>query len=538
MIGAVLGRGKARRGKLTVDGRPVRLEPSRLIGQGGEAEVYDLGRGIALKRFKPPDHADFAHSPEAQQAAGERLVVHQQKIPALLKLDLPSHVVAPLAPVLDEAGAIAGYTMPIVGGAEVLLRYGDRTFRKDAGVSREDAMEILADLHETVAHLHRRGIVLGDFNDLNVLVRRHEAHLIDIDSVQFGVFPSTLFTARFLDPRLTDGAVPHPIRPPDADSDWFAFAVMAFQLLLFVHPYGGVHRPAQGGGGVPQDLRSLRRISVFHREVRYPRQAVPLAELSWDLCDYFRRVFERDVRGVFPLELLTGAAAPTIVPAVLPARVVRGRVIAEAVDALPVQREPRFWIEGSSLYREGSLGPELVGNVLAGQTRFWAGRTFGFGFYRAGEITIGFVFDANRRGIRDDVVLPRIRGQVIDATALFTSERCWFLLATHEEGRIRHRCTVLRRDGSVEATIVVEPTDGHWLAHIHGHAAAGESLLVATDDGIVRATVDAGTIGVTATFPDTQGLVGGGTSLVAAPDALYAVEGERVISLRWLTVDS
>lgn len=42
-----------------LEGRKVRLEPQRALGKGGEADVYDLGDGRALKVFKRPEHPDY-----------------------------------------------------------------------------------------------------------------------------------------------------------------------------------------------------------------------------------------------------------------------------------------------------------------------------------------------------------------------------------------------------------------------------------------------------------------------------------------------
>ena len=416
------------------------------------------------------------------------------------------------------------------------------------------------------AELHQQRVVIGDFNDLNVLVSGTSAHLIDVDSFQFGNFKTPLFCLRFLDPRLTDGRSLLPVRPHDDDSDWYAFAVMAFQLLLLVEPYGGVYK------GLPHDARLLQRITVFHRDVRYPKNAVPFGVLPDDLLQRFHQVFESDVRGEFPLSLLQSlrwtrcrcggehardlcplcaSAAPAIAR---PLRVVHGRVSAEQIFATDgtivdlalnddrlvwTERKNdgtvvphgsfgrRYWIDGDSLLRDGRLGPERIGSILGGLTRFWAGPAFGFGFYRAGEMTVAFVFDANARGIRDGLALPRIGGQIIDADAVFTDERCWFFVATQERGRIRHRCTVIRRDGSIEAT-----TEDDWVSRVRGNTAAGRFLFVATDDGIVRVEPEGGRLRVTAEFPDTEGLVDGSTRLLAATDCIYAVGASEITRLR------
>jgi hypothetical protein len=77
-----------------VDGARVALDPAALLGQGGEAEVYDLGDGRAVKWWKPADHADFAGQPDAQAAAARRIAERPGKLRALPG-NLPPAVVAP-----------------------------------------------------------------------------------------------------------------------------------------------------------------------------------------------------------------------------------------------------------------------------------------------------------------------------------------------------------------------------------------------------------------------------------------------------------
>lgn len=613
---------KRRRGAtdvLDVGGRSVRLTPSKLIGSGGEAEVFDIGGKVALKRFKRAAHPDYAHDAHAQRAAEERIRVQQAKLPALMQLALPQRVVAPLA-VARDGSEIAGYTMQLVAGAEPLLRYGDRVWRQQAGVTSAHLSEVLRDLHATVEQLHQRSVVIGDFNDLNVLVAGSSAWVIDADSMQFGGFASNVFTVRFLDPRITNGYQMLPARPHDELSDWYAFAVMTFQQLLLVDPYGGIYKPPAGAARIAHDDRPLQLISVFNPHVKVPKQAVRFDTLPDDLLQHFTQMFDRGVRGAFPRLLLDrlqwtrcacgleharsqcpvcATAAPRVAR---PTLVARGRVSAKTLlqtngvvvaaqlagdrllwlehrddayvreDGMLVFEGPldrrfsfalqphativtrgdetlvfsnrgvdrqrlslvrtnaqhRYWVDDGTLFRDGSFAPEPIGQILGGQTQFWVGPDFGFGFYRASELTIAFTFDAESRGLRDDVKLPRLGGQVIAADAVFAGDRCWFFVATQENGRISHRCTVIRRDGSVEATREAAPSDGDWLARVHGNAAAGRVLFVATDDGIARVEPENGALAVTATFPDTEGFVDAGTRLFATSNGLIAVSAQRI----------
>jgi hypothetical protein len=96
--------------KVIVDGQPLTLAPAALLGQGGEAEVYDLGDGRVLKWWKPADHPDFDGLPEAQAAAKRRLAEQPAKLKALPG-NLPAAVVTPCGFALDKRGATVGYLM-------------------------------------------------------------------------------------------------------------------------------------------------------------------------------------------------------------------------------------------------------------------------------------------------------------------------------------------------------------------------------------------------------------------------------------------
>ncbi|MFH1210532.1 MAG: hypothetical protein V1645_01320, partial [archaeon] len=287
-----------------VGGKLVRLNPSASVGKGGEADIF-LVNGKALKIFKQPNHPDFSGLPVEQEAARERIAEHQRKLKAFPK-NLPPHVIVPEELVMDRTGnTIVGYVMPFISGAEPLLRYTERSFRQ-VGISNEMMVKILRDLHGSVFNLHGRSVVIGDFNDLNVLVSNIEAYLIDADSYQFAQFFCRMFTARFADPLLCNPKTSSLmlVKPHNPNSDWYAFMIMLFQCFLFVDPYGGVYRPKDVKKLVPHSARPLHRITVFHPDVRYPKPAVHYKVLPDDILHHFQQVFEKDLRGVFPLKFL------------------------------------------------------------------------------------------------------------------------------------------------------------------------------------------------------------------------------------------
>jgi len=621
--------------KICIEGKTRTIDPRSALGKGGEAEVFDIGSGQALKLYKNPDHPDYKDLPLEQAAAKRRIDAAQDK---LMKFPRGVHarIVEPLQLATDTAGRVAGYTMRLIDGAEPLFRYGERAFRNASGIRNAAVTGLFRELRETVSALHRARVTIGDFNDLNVLIRYGsggaEAWLIDADSFQFGRYLCPMFTARFVDPLRCDPARQAPllVRAHNEASDWYAFAALLLQSLLFVHPYGGVYRPKDLSQRIPPDARTMQRITVFHPEVVYPKPALHFSMLPDDALDYFQRVFEKDERGEFPVRVLDamewsvcpncGAeharrncpncahTAPAAIKSVTRVRgkVVSTRVFATAGEIVFVTLDPRdnrlkwivhesgtfkredgatvlngkldakvrfriagtstlvgrnrqfvtihadgrmersnadefkqtpefdangrrrFWLHGGQLLADGAQGPEFIGNVLAGQTRFWAGPRFGFGCYRAGGIATAFVFGAQRRGINDRVKLPALRGEVLDMACVFGGQRAWFFTISNENGRRIHRCAALASDGSMLAQSEAQEGASAWLEQIHGHGAVGDFLFAPTDEGIVRLSTDGGQIKVDREYPDTEPFVDSSRRLFVSSSGIFVASRREI----------
>ena len=612
-----------------IDGKKVVLDPSKLLGQGGEAEIYELDGNSVAKLFKLPNHPDYVDQ-ESQRAASFRIEEHQKKLPAFPK-NVPPRVVAPQKLVMTTKGKIAGYTMRTCRNADLLLRYTQKSFRQK--IPSNDVVAVLRNMRSTVSLIHQAGIVIGDFNDLNVMVSAgSEADFIDADSMQFGPFKCHVYTQRFVDPLLCDDKKTSLslVKPHNESSDWYAFNVMVFQCMLLVDPYGGVFKPRDPTKAVIHSARPLKRITVFNPDVKYPKAAVPLNTLPDDLLEAFHKTVERDVRVSFSPSLLENMrwtscsgcgtehardtcpccsiAAPKIglkveyrgsvrVTRVFStsgiilradvhngsavwlyhendeflredsSKILSGRVdprvqfrlvgkttyvaragtvakfestaLSAKVDAGTVGHFTAFdagdrglvWVDGDSLYRESSLGPELVGSVLCNQTHVWAGPTFGFGFFQAGQLTRSFVFDVASGGINDSVKVRAFRGKLVDATCVFSSTRAWFLTANQENGQTVNRCSVIKADGTIEASAEAAQGDGSWLSEIRGSCATGNVLLVPTDSGIVQVKADNGSLGVVKSFPDTEPFVNTGTKLLVGNAGLYVVSKKEIVLL-------
>ena len=517
------------RDRVWLGGVSIPLATLTPLGQGGEADVYDLGGGRVLKIYKTPRHPDVAGVPELEQAAAHRLAEIGDKLRAFPR-GLPGRVVRPqdLA-TRKKHGPVAGYAMARVDG-EPLHRLAEPHWRRAHPVAADDVVAVFRDLHLAVEAIHRAGVVIGDFNDGNVLVSlagAPRAWLIDADSWQYGRWRSTMFTERFVDPRLCDPAATAPVlaAPHDPDGDWYAFTVMLFRSLLLTGPYGGVFTPRDPARRVPQAARPLRRISVFDPEVVYPKAAVPWDTLPAELVDHFRDVFVGGRRGPFPAALLDRLRVRSRAAAPVPATIVRGRVRATRIDPATLREPaPAAWIDGGTLWRRGAFGPEPIGQVLAGQTRVWLGDALGVGLYRAGGYSNAFVFRPDRRGLRDGVALPRIRGALLDVHGL-AADLAWLWWREALAGKDTVHVAAISATGDVLGTASAPTDDAAWLAGVPGACAVGAALFVPTDAGIVRVEVVAGALAVTRTFPDTA-------DLVSAADQLRPAAGGLAVRTR------
>ncbi|MBK6459964.1 MAG: hypothetical protein IPF92_03000 [Myxococcales bacterium] len=264
---------------------PVTLGDDALLGEGGEGRVYRLG-AEAVKVFFAPS-----------RARARRL--------AAFPPGLPRQVVAPRRLARDpRTGELSGYAMRLVDGAFDAGRLGDRRFREREHVTGDDVARWVLSAAALLATLHARGVVVGDLNSGNVLLSRApealETHLIDADSMQHGAFGCPVAHERYVHPSLYGRDLAKaPCFSPR--TDFYALAVLAFEALLFMHPYGGVH-----ASHATLARRAAARVSALRHDVARPRVAARPDSLDDAWLDYFEGVFERD-RCVAPPPALAGA---------------------------------------------------------------------------------------------------------------------------------------------------------------------------------------------------------------------------------------
>lgn len=383
-----------------IDKKIITFSDNQLIGKGGEADVFKIDNQNVLKLFKQPNHPDYEHNLQEQKGAILRLDEHQRKL-INFPTGLPDEVISPKKLAKSKTGKILGYTMPFLDKTEVLLKYAEKSFRV-GGITDETVVMIFQKLLSLLYALHEKDIVIGDFNDLNVMVKGHTPYIIDADSMQYGEWKSRVFTGKFVDPLLCDRAskTPRLVRSHNRLSDLYAFNIMLMQSLLFVGPYGGVYKPKDKTKRIPHDARPLHGISLWHPDVRYPKPARRLDILPDSLQQELKNEFVEGKRGFIKknsLDNLQFDKKGNLLSLVKPSsnkvflkEVVTGAVKAKKVFSTSghilfttVQNEKLMWIYHSngSYKREtgrvilpGKLTPNLRFRIGGEETIFGKGR--------------------------------------------------------------------------------------------------------------------------------------------------------------------
>lgn len=241
----------------------VELDDGMLVAEGGQGRVFAKG--------------DRAYKIATVAAA----ILDPRKL-AILATIRSERVIKPLASIRTAPGGdIVGHAMHLVRRTIPWMQLVPRAARSRHGIDRAAALLLCDRLRELVVELHALDIAAVDLSSNNVLVdtRRRVPYLIDVDSMQAPGFPATAITPQIDDP-LAGGC-------HGPASDWFAYAILGFELLVGIHPFRGTHPRVQG-----LEARMAAGISVLDREVALPPvcedpRALPSALLAW-FDDTFR----------------------------------------------------------------------------------------------------------------------------------------------------------------------------------------------------------------------------------------------------------
>jgi hypothetical protein len=205
------------------------------------------------------------------------------------------YVVAPIGSVTDTNGKDIGFYMPLATG-EALVRYFTNDYRKLVGFSNGDNILLAKHIHSIVQYVHSNGAIMVDANELGYMVTGTEPRVLDVDSwVIGGKLPPTVAVMPSIRDWHTAGFT--------KGSDWFAWAVVTFQLFTGIHPYKGT---LAGYGPRDMELRMKERASVFSTGIRLNMSVRDFSCIPGPLLDWYRSTLHDGKREVPPSPTDTG----------------------------------------------------------------------------------------------------------------------------------------------------------------------------------------------------------------------------------------
>jgi hypothetical protein len=247
----------------------IRLGKTEFKAQGGEGSVYVKGSN-AYKIYTDPSRC-----------------ITQAKIDELSVL-VQSNILRPLELIVDGRNQPVGYSMRAAGKTWSLCQLFPRAFRQRNHITLDLMLRLVRQLQTGVSHIHSRGILIVDLNEMNFLVASDlsELYFVDVDNYQTPSFPATGIMETIRDRHA---------KTFSTDSDWFSFALVSFQMFVGIHPFKGTH-PAFQNNAAKLDARMRANVSVLHPGVTVPAACLPFSVIPPNYLDWYRAVFEQGRR--------------------------------------------------------------------------------------------------------------------------------------------------------------------------------------------------------------------------------------------------
>lgn len=251
--------------------REIELLNLPVLAEGGEGIIYEDKNRLA-KVYKP--HIDL-------KKKEKKVMYFLNKINS----SLPMEVVVPIGTVLDNDHNFVGYLMNRIDG-EDFKKLSNKNFVQSNKITTKDILSMLLKIKSVLDVLHKNNIYVGDLNDQNILFDElFNIHFIDCDSWSVDGINCEVAMDLFKDPFLKQDQF-------NAETDTYAFAILAWKSLTRIHPFAGVMKP-------DMDIleRMQRGISIIDNpSVKIPRTIKSWRNLSPALIDRFKSIFENKTR--------------------------------------------------------------------------------------------------------------------------------------------------------------------------------------------------------------------------------------------------
>lgn len=251
----------------------VTLTKTHYVGGGGEGHVYAKD-SVAYKIYSDP-----------------KKMIPIGKIQELASIK-NKNVIRPQEVLLNNKRNPIGYSMRFVKDTYALCQLFTKAFRDREGLNHAAIYKLVQCLQNMIADIHRASVLVVDLNEMNFLVDRsfNEIYAIDVDSYQTKSYPATA---------LMESVRDRHAHIFSENTDWFSFGILAFQMMIGIHPFKGKHPSLK-----TLDDRMQKNISVLNKNVTIPRVCYPFTIIPTTYLDWFKAIFDDGKRLPPPTSLV------------------------------------------------------------------------------------------------------------------------------------------------------------------------------------------------------------------------------------------
>ena len=252
-----------------------RIESLNKLAEGGEATIYEYDSKRVIKVFKP--NVDLARKKEKVNYF------------ISIKDQLPKNVIGP-EEVVTVQGKFVGYAMRKLVDVEDLHMLTKPKYLTAAHLSNQDVLHIITDLGKDLGKLHSTGIIVGDVSDYNFQINGKCDYFIDVDSWGIeGKCTPDAYTELFTcpDSYSSSGSINFSM-----ENENYNFAILAFNMLTRIHPFGGTYLPDKNLSTIERMKRKISIVGKHKGDIKIPKIIGSWKWMSPQLEKDFLEIFE------------------------------------------------------------------------------------------------------------------------------------------------------------------------------------------------------------------------------------------------------
>ena len=253
-----------------------RIESLNKLAEGGEAIIYVYDSHRIIKFFKP--NVDLGRK--------EKKVIYFIS----KKGQFPQNVIGPEERV-DVKGKFVGYAARKLVDSEDLHMLTKPKYLTANKLSNKDLLQIVTELGLCLGKLHSMGVIVGDISDYNFQMNGKCVYFIDVDSWGFeGKFDPDAYTELFTcpDSYSTNGGIKF-----SKDNENYSFAVLAFNMLTRIHPFGGTYLPDKSLSPLERMKKKISIVGKHKGDIKIPKIIGSWKWMSPQLEKDFIEIFEQ-----------------------------------------------------------------------------------------------------------------------------------------------------------------------------------------------------------------------------------------------------